>query len=100
MRSELFEARRTVLGVIFDATDVLISLTVISTAEDATSGVTRRELLVEISVGVLVHFLISITVVIAVVISMTTTTSVSNVIVAIIITTSTITAIATASRVN
>jgi hypothetical protein len=105
MRSELFEAGRTVLGVVFDAMDVLISLTIISATEDATTGVTRRELLVEISVGVLIHFLISITTVIAVVISMTTTTSVSSVTVAIVITTAavataTITAAATASRVN
>jgi hypothetical protein len=43
VRSELFHARRTVLGVVFDATDVLISLTIISAAEDAAMGVTRRE---------------------------------------------------------
>jgi hypothetical protein len=61
-----------VLGVVFDATDVLISLMVISVAEDATTGVTRRELLAEITVGVLIHFLISITVAIAVVIPTTT----------------------------
>jgi hypothetical protein len=60
-----------VLGVIFDATDVLISLTVISATEDATTGVTRRELLAEIAVGVLIHFLIPITAVIAVVIPIT-----------------------------
>jgi hypothetical protein len=60
-----------VLSVVFDATDVVISLTVISAAEDVTAGVTRRELLVEITVGVLIHFLISITAVIAVVISTT-----------------------------
>jgi hypothetical protein len=59
------------LGVVFDATDVLISLTVISAAEDATTGVTWRELLVEIVIGVLIHFLISITTAIVVVISTT-----------------------------
>jgi hypothetical protein len=74
--------------------DVLISLMVISTAEDAAMSITRRELLAEITVGVLIHLLVSITVVIAVVISMTTTTSVSSVTVAIIITTT------TASRVD
>jgi hypothetical protein len=59
------------LSIVFDATNVLISLTVISTAEDATTGVTRRELLAEIAVGVLIHFLIPITAVIAVVIPIT-----------------------------
>jgi hypothetical protein len=78
MRSELFWVGRTVLSVVFDATDVLISLTVISAAEDATTGVTRRKLLAEIAVGVLIHFLISITVVIADVISTTMTTSVNS----------------------
>jgi hypothetical protein len=43
VRSELFQAGRTVLGVVFDAMDVLISLTVVSAAEDAATGVTRRE---------------------------------------------------------
>jgi hypothetical protein len=58
--------------------DVLISMMVISMAEDVTAGVTRRKLLANIAVGVLIHFLILITVVIAVVISTTTTTSVST----------------------
>jgi hypothetical protein len=93
-----------VLGVVFDATYVLISLTVISAAEDATTSVTRRELLAEITVGVLIHFLISITTAIAVVILMTMTTSMSTVTVTIVITTaaasSTIIATATASRVD
>jgi riboflavin transporter FmnP len=91
-----------VLGVIFDVTDVLLSLTVISTAEDVTTGVTRWELLAEITVGVLIHFLISITVVIVVVISTTTTTSVSTVVVATVITTVVVTTstIIIASRVN
>jgi hypothetical protein len=94
-----------VLGVIFDATDILISLTVISAAEDATMGTTRRELLVEIVVGVLIHFLILITMAIAVVISMTMTTSVSTVTVATVITTavaatSTVTATTTTLRVD
>jgi hypothetical protein len=93
------------LGVIFDAMDVLISFTVISVAKDATMGVTRRELLAEIAAGVLIHFLISITMAIAVVISMTMTTSVSTVTIAIVITTtaatnSTIITAATASRVD
>jgi hypothetical protein len=87
VRSELFQARRTVLGVIFDATDVLISLTVISAAEDAATGVTRRELLTKIMVGVLIHFLISITTVIAVVILTTATTSVGSVTIAIVVAT-------------
>jgi hypothetical protein len=67
------------LSVIFDATDVLISLAVISVAEDAAAGVTWRELLAEIAVGVLIHFLISITMAITVVVPMTTTTSVSTI---------------------
>jgi hypothetical protein len=66
---------------------VLISLMVISMAEDAATGVTRRELLAEVAVGVLIHFLISITMVIAVVIQMTMTTSVSTVTVATAMTT-------------
>jgi hypothetical protein len=74
------------LGVVFDAMDVLISLMVISTAEYATTSVTRRELLVEITVVVLIHFLISITMAIAVVILMTTTTSMSTVTVTTVIT--------------
>jgi hypothetical protein len=81
-----------VQSVVFDATNVLISLTVIGVAKDATAGVTRRELLAEIVVGVLIHFLISITTVIAVVIPTTTTTSMSNVTV-----TTTMTTIATAA---
>jgi hypothetical protein len=85
------------LSVVFDATDVLISLTVISVAEDATMGVTQREVLAEIAVGVLIHFLILITTVIAVVISMTTTTSVSTVTVTTVITTA---VAATALRVD
>jgi hypothetical protein len=58
---------------------VLISLTVISAAEDATMGITWRELLAKIVVGVLIHFLISITATIAVIIPTTTTTFVSTV---------------------
>jgi hypothetical protein len=93
------------LGVVFDATDVLISFTVISAAKDVTTGVTRRELLAEIAIGVLIHFLISITMAIVIVISTTATTSMSSVTIAIVITTvtaanSTITATATASRVD
>jgi hypothetical protein len=92
-----------VLSVIFNATNVLISLTVISMAEDATMGVTQREVLAKIVVGVSIHFLNLITAVIAVVISMTTTTSVSTVTTVITTaaaTTSTITAVTTASRVD
>jgi hypothetical protein len=94
------------VGVVFDATGVLISLTVISAAEDAATGVTRRKLLAKIAVGVLIHFLISITTAIAVVISTTMTTSVSSVTIAIVIATaaaaasSTITAAVAASRVD
>jgi hypothetical protein len=40
------------LGVVFDAIDVLISLMVISAAEDATMGVMRKELLAKVAVGV------------------------------------------------
>jgi hypothetical protein len=86
-----------VLGVVFNATDVLISLTVISVAEDVTTGIMWRKLPAKIAVGVLIHFLISITVAIAVVISTTMTISVSIVTVAIVITTA---AITTASRVD
>jgi hypothetical protein len=75
------------LGVIFDAMDVLISLMVVSMAEDVATGITRRELLTKIVVGVLIHFLISIAMVIVVVISTTTTISVGSVTVAIIIAT-------------
>jgi hypothetical protein len=84
------------LGVVFDATEVLISLMVISMAEDAAMGVTRSELLAEITVGVLIHFLIMITAAIAVVVSMTTTTSVSSITITIII----VTTAATALRVD
>jgi hypothetical protein len=84
-----------VLSVVFDVTDILISLMVISVAEDAAAGVTRREFLAEIVVGVLIHFLISITVAIAVVIPTTTTTSVSTVTVTTAIATA-----AAASRVD
>jgi hypothetical protein len=105
VRSKLFQAGRTMLGVVFNATDVLISLTIISAAEDAATGVMRRELLVEVMVEVLIHFLISITMAIAVVILTTMTTSVSSITVAIVIATavaasSAITAAATASRVD
>jgi hypothetical protein len=91
-----------VLGVIFDATDILISLTVISAAKDATTGVTRWLLLAEITIGVLIYFLISITTVIVVVISTTTTTSVSTVAVATVITTAAIatSTVTAALRVN
>jgi hypothetical protein len=93
------------LGVVFDATDVLINLMVISAAEDAAMGVTRRELLTKIAVGVLIHFLISITAAIVVLISTTTTTFMGSVTVAIVIATTVvasfaITAAATASRVD
>jgi hypothetical protein len=67
------------LSVVFDVTNVLISLTVISAAEDATAGVMLRKLLAKIVIEVLINFLISITMVIAVVISTTTTTFVSTV---------------------
>jgi hypothetical protein len=89
-----------VLSVVFDAIDVLISLTVISAAEDGTTGVTWRELLAEIVVGVLIHFLISITVAIVVVISTTTTTSVSTVTIATAMTTITAAAAATTTTVT
>jgi hypothetical protein len=48
-----------VLSVVFDAIDVLISLTVISAAEDATASITRREVLAEIVVRVLIESCIS-----------------------------------------
>jgi hypothetical protein len=94
------------LSVVFDVTDVLISLTVISTAEDVAAGITRRELLAKIAVGVLIHFLISITAAIAVVILMTTTTSMSTITVAttmttiVVATTTTTITTAAASRVD
>jgi Mg/Co/Ni transporter MgtE len=78
--------------------DVLISLTIISVAEDATVGITWRELLAEIAVGVLIHLLISITVAIVVVIPMTRTTSVSTITVATAMTT--ITTVATTTTVT
>jgi hypothetical protein len=96
-----------VLSVVFNVTDVLISLTVIGTAEDAAMGITWRELLAEIVVGVLIHFLISITAVIAVVVPTTMTTSMSIITVATTMTTittvtatTTITAATAALRVD
>jgi hypothetical protein len=76
---------------------------VINMAEDVTTSVTQRELLAEIAVGVLIHFLISITAAIAVVILTTTTTSVSTITIATAITTiaaAIVTAVATVSRVD
>jgi hypothetical protein len=87
-----------VLNVLFDATDILISLTVIGMAEDATAGITRRELLAKIVVGVLVYFLIPITTTIVVVIPTTMTTSVSTITVTTAVTT--IAAAATATTVT
>jgi hypothetical protein len=81
-----------VLSVIFDAMNILVSSTVIGMAEDATTGVTRRELQAEIAVGVLVYFLIPITMAIVVVIPTTTTASVSTVTVTTAVTTITATA--------
>jgi hypothetical protein len=95
------------LSVVFDATNVLISLTIIGTAKDATASVMRRELLAEIMVGVLIQFLILITTAIVVVIPTTTTTSMSTITVTTAMTTiaaatasTTITAATAALRVD
>jgi hypothetical protein len=73
MRSELFEARGAVFGIVLDTAHVLVGLTVISTTSDMAANVTRR---------VLVDLLISIATSIAVIVTMTLTTILSSVVAA------------------
>jgi uncharacterized BrkB/YihY/UPF0761 family membrane protein len=78
MRSKLFETPRGgMLGVILDATHVLMGLAVISTTSDVTMDVVRRKTMTEIARRVLVDLLISITAMIVVVVTMTSTTFLS-----------------------
>jgi hypothetical protein len=82
MRSELFEARGAVFGVVLDAAYVLVGLTVISMTSDMAADVTRRKTMTEIMRRVLVDLLISIVATIAVVVTMTSTTILSALIAA------------------
>jgi hypothetical protein len=82
MRSELFETRGGVFGVILDAAHVFVGLAVISTTSDVTTGVTRRKTVTEIARRVLVDLLISIAATITVVVMMTSTTFLSALITA------------------
>jgi hypothetical protein len=95
MRSELFETRGAVFGVVLDAAHVLVGLTVISTTSYMAADVTRRKAVTEIMRRVLVDLLISIVTMIAVVVTTTTTTFLSALIAAT--TTATAAAAATAT---
>jgi hypothetical protein len=77
IRSELFEARGAVFGVVLHAAHVLVGLTVISTTSDMAADVMRRKTVTEIARMVLVDLLISIATMIAVVVTMTSTTILS-----------------------
>jgi phage-related holin len=82
IRSELFEARGAVFGIVLDTAHVLVGLTVISTTSDMAANVTRRKTLMKITRRVLVDLLISIAMSIAVIITMTSTTILSVVVAA------------------
>jgi hypothetical protein len=82
MRSELFEARGAVFGIVLDMSHVLVGLMVISTTSDMAANVTRRKTLTKITRRVLVDLLISIATSIAVIVMMTSTTILSVVVAA------------------
>jgi phage-related holin len=82
MRSELFEARGAVFGIVLDMAHVLVGLMVISTTSDMAANVTRRKTLMKITRRVLVDLLISIATSIAVIVMMTSTTILSTIIIA------------------
>jgi hypothetical protein len=82
MRSELFEARGAVFGIVLDTTHVLVGLTAISMTSDMAADVTRRKTLTKITRRVLVDLLISIVMSI-VVIFMTTSTTILSALVAV-----------------
>jgi small-conductance mechanosensitive channel len=77
MRSELFETRGAVFGVVLDAAHILMGLAVISMTSDMAADVTRRKTVTKITRRVLVDLLISIAVLIAVIVMMTSTTILS-----------------------
>jgi hypothetical protein len=81
MRSELFEARGAMFGIVLDTAHVLVGLTVISMTIDMAVNVTRRKMLTKIMRRVLVDLLISIAVSIAVIVTMTVTTILSAIVV-------------------
>jgi phage-related holin len=85
MRSELFEARGGVFGIILDTAHVLVGLTVISTTSDMATNVMRRKTLTKITRRVLVNLLISIATSIAVIVT-TTSTTILSAIVAVVVT--------------
>jgi hypothetical protein len=76
-RSELFEARGAVFGIVLDTAHVLMGLMVISMTSDMATDVTRRKTLTKITRRVLVDLLISIAASIAVIVTMTSTTILS-----------------------
>jgi hypothetical protein len=82
MRSELFEARGVMFGIILDTAHVLVGLTVISMTSDMAANVTRRKTLTKITRRVLVDLLISISASIAVIVTTTSTTILSVVVTA------------------
>jgi phage-related holin len=82
MRSELFEARGAVFGVVLDVAHILMGLMVISMTSDMAADVTRRKTVTEIMRRVLVNLLILIVVMIAVVVMTTMTTILSALVVA------------------
>jgi phage-related holin len=77
MRSELFEARGAVFGIVLDAAHVLMGLTVISMTSDMVADVMRRKTLTKITRRVLVDLLISIAASIVVIVTTTLTTILS-----------------------
>jgi hypothetical protein len=82
MRSELFETRGAVFGIILDMAHVLMGLTVISMTSDMATNVTWRKTLMKITRRVLVNLLISIAASIVVIVTTTLTTILSTVVVA------------------
>jgi phage-related holin len=82
MRSELFEARGAVFGIVLDTAHVLVGLTVVGTTSDMAANVTRRKMLTKITRRVLVNLLISIVVSIAFIVTTTSTTILSAVVAA------------------
>lgn len=61
------------LSIVLDMADVLVMLSFVGAVDDATTGITRRELLAKIVIGVLIHLLILITTVIAILVPGTAT---------------------------
>jgi hypothetical protein len=82
MRSELFEARGAMFGIVLDMAHVLVGLMVISMTSDMAANVMRRKTLTKITRRVLVDLLISIAASIVVIVMMTSTTILSTIIIA------------------